>query len=154
MSTPSSRAGGLARDAGERLFRRLQQVVGGNPSAPADVDARSRWHKVTINRGPEEVLPDGRLPAPLAALGDGVEVEVTPAPGDKGTELAARLRDTAETGSGPRQQVRSALREAKQLIEAGEVLCVDPTPHGHRPATAGGAIVETATKHAGGEGAL
>jgi hypothetical protein len=147
-------AGGLARDAGARLFRRLQQAVGGNPAAPVDADPRSRWHKVTVNRGPEEVLPDGRLPTPLARLGEAIEVRVDPAPGGKGTELAARVRDAAKAGDDLRPQVRSALREAKQLIEAGEVLRVDPVPHGHRPPTPGGKVVEAATRRAGGEGVL
>jgi hypothetical protein len=147
-------AGGLVRDAGERLVRRLQQAVGGNPAAPADADPRSRWHKVTINRGAEDVLPDGRLPAPLASMGEAIEVRVDPAPGGKGTELAARVRDAAQSGGDLRPQVRSALREAKQLIEAGEVLRVDPVPHGPRPPTPGGKLVESATRRAGGEGVL
>jgi hypothetical protein len=37
---------------------------------------RVRWHTVTINRPPEEVAPDGRLPQPIAELGDQVEVEI------------------------------------------------------------------------------
>jgi hypothetical protein len=109
-------------------------------------------------------MPESRVPAPLAELGDLVEVEVRPAPGGKGTELRARLRSPEPTGvastaarlSGddPRQRVRIALREAKQLIEVGEVLRVDPTPHGRRTSTPTGAIVEAATKRAGGEGVL
>lgn len=109
-------------------------------------------------------MPDNQVPRPLDQLGDLVEVEVRPAPGGKGSELRARLRTPEPTGiasaaarlSGddPRQQVRSALREAKQLIEVGEVLRVDPAPHGQRPPTPGGAIVEAATKRAAGEGIL
>ena len=83
---------------------------------------------------------------------------------DKGTELAARLRVPEPTGSrsavarasgdGPRQRVRSALREAKQLIEVGEVLRVDPSPHGHRTASVTGSLVEAGTRRAAGEGVL
>ena len=62
---------------------------------------------------------------------------------------AARL-----SGNDPRQRVRAALREAKQLIEVGEVLRVDPAPHGRRSPTPTGAVVEAATKRAGGEGLL
>ena len=51
-----------------------------------------RWLSVTINRKPEDVAPDGLLPEPLAVLGDAIEVRIREAPGDKGTELAARLR--------------------------------------------------------------
>jgi hypothetical protein len=46
------------------------------------------------------------------------------------------------------------LRQAKQLIEVGEVLRVDPTPHGHRTATPTGELVEVATSRAPGEGVL
>jgi hypothetical protein len=109
-------------------------------------------------------MPDSRVPAPLAELGDLVEVEVRTAPAGRGSELRARLRSPEPTGAAsaaarlsgddPRQRVRAALREAKQLIEVGEVLRVDPTPHGRRTPTPTGAIVELATKRAGGEGVL
>lgn len=152
----------LAAGGAAVLFvRQLQQRAANHGN---DADARSRWRAVTINRTPEEVMPDNQVPAPLAALGDLVEVEVAAAPGDKGSELRARLRNPEPTGAAsvaarlsgddPRQQVRAALREAKQLIEVGEVLRVDPAPHGERTPTPGGAIVELATKRAGGEGVL
>ena len=109
-------------------------------------------------------MPENRVPGPLAELGDLVEVEVRPAPGDKGSELRARLRSPEPTGAAsaaarlsgddPRQQVRVALREAKQLIEVGEVLRVDPAPHGRRSSTPVGAVVERATERAAGEGLL
>jgi hypothetical protein len=143
------------------VLRRLQRRAA--TDAGRDTGPGSRWRAVTINRSPEEVMPDGP-PAPLAALGDLVEVEVRPAPGDKGSELRARLRvpepagvaSTAArlTGHDPRQRVRAALREAKQLIEVGEVLRVDPAPHGRRTATPGGALVDLATDRAPGEGLL
>jgi hypothetical protein len=44
-------------------------------------ETRDRWHALTINRPPEEVAPEGRLPEPLAALGDTIEVRTRPAPG-------------------------------------------------------------------------
>jgi hypothetical protein len=144
------------------LVREFQRRSGGGHGG-AD-EPRSRWRAVTINRSRDEVMPDGRVPGPLAELGDQVEVEVREALGGKGTELRARLRSPEPTGvasaaarlSGddPRQRVRAALREAKQLIEVGEVLRVDPTPHGRRSATPTGAFVEAATKRAGGEGVL
>ncbi|MDZ5661766.1 hypothetical protein SFC79_08330 [Nocardioides sp. S-58] len=151
------------REAARGVVSRLQQTLAETPVAMDD-EARSRWRSVTINRRQDEVMPSGKLPGPLAALGDSVEVEVRPAPGGKGTELAARLRTAGPTGprsvpassedEDPRERVRSALREAKQLIEVGEVLRVDPAPHGHRPPTPGGKLVESATRHAGGEGVL
>lgn len=144
------------------LVRQLQRRAGGGSGEAAE--PRSRWRAVTINRAPDEVMPDNRRPGPLAELGDLVDVEVRAAPGGKGTELRARLKSPEPTGvtsaaarlSGkdPRQRVRAALREAKQLIEVGEVLRVDPTPHGRRSATPTGAVVEAATKRAGGEGLL
>ena len=128
----------------------------------AGVEPHSRWWAVTINASPDEVMPEGRVPEPLARLGDLVQVEVSAAPGDKGAELRARLRPPTPAGSvvarlsgqDPRQQVRSALREAKQLIEVGEVLRVDPVPHGTRSPTPTGRLVELATKRAAGEGVL
>jgi hypothetical protein len=159
VATTAVVAGGVAAAV---VVRQLQRrVLGG--AGPA-AEPRSRWRAVTINRRPEEVMPESRVPGPLAELGDLVEVEVRAAPGGKGSELRARLRSLEPTGvasaaarlSGddPRQRVRSALREAKQLIEVGEVLRVDPTPHGRRTATPTGALVEAATKRAGGEGVL
>jgi hypothetical protein len=140
------------------LWRRSKQ------KRPADGEARSRWRTVTVHADPEDVMPGGQPPAPFADLGDRVEVEVSVAPGGKGTELRARLRAAEPTGvaatvlrlSGKdlRQELRSALREAKQLIEVGEVLRVDPTPHGHRTHTPQGKLIEAATKLTGGEGVL
>lgn len=143
------------------VVRRLQQR---SASAPEQASgSRARWRAVTINRSPEEVMTD-RVPGPLAELGDLVEVEVRAAPGGRGSELRARLREPEPTGvasaaarltgDDPRQRVRAALREAKQLIEVGEVLRVDPTPHGRRTPTPGGAFVELATDRAPGEGLL
>lgn len=125
---------------------------------------RSRWLAVTVDRPPQELWPDDELPAPLRALGAGIEVEVRPAPGDKGAEIRARLRDrgprrdTSVSGQGQDadrvRRLRRALRESKQLVEVGEVLRVDPTPHGRRSNTPMGAAVEFATKRAPEEGLL
>ncbi|MET0929801.1 MAG: hypothetical protein ABWX74_09790 [Aeromicrobium sp.] len=108
---------------------------------------------VTVLREPSDV-ETGRLPRPLADFGERIEVRVGPAPGTRGTELAARLRDRPSSGSttgrlagaDPQSELRSALRRAKQLLEVGEVLAVDPTPHGDRTATPGGVLVEAWTK--------
>lgn len=145
------------------LVRRIQRQVAG-PAGTSDGEPRSRWRAVTIYRSPQDVMPDDRVPAPLAALGDLVEVQVRPAPGDKGSELRARLRGPEPRGAAsaaarlsgddPRQQVRAALRDAKQLIEVGELLRVDPMPHGRRTLTPTGAVVDAATRRAGGEGVL
>jgi hypothetical protein len=87
-----------------------------------------RWHVVTVHRAPDEVMPRGEISGPLARLGDGVEVHVSPAPDGRGTELAARLRDgepapTARLREDDRvDALRAALRQSKQLAETGEVL--------------------------------
>ncbi|MEU0550016.1 hypothetical protein [Micromonospora sp. NPDC005979] len=92
------------------------------------------WEVVTVDRAPGQVLPDGRWPEPLRRLDGVVEVRVRPAPGDRGTELAARpLARAAATaglaahlvGDDPRLLVRRALRQVKQRAEAGEVLRAD-----------------------------
>jgi uncharacterized membrane protein len=144
------------------MWHRLSAAVRDHkPEADASRAPKSGWSSVTINRRPEELLPDGRLPAPLANLGDDVEVRIRPAPGGKGAELSARLKSQQPSGASvlsriaghdPRQNLRSALRQAKQLIEVGEVLRVDPAPHGARGEGPGGKLVALATRRAGGEG--
>jgi hypothetical protein len=108
------------------------------PSARPSEDGRGDgWHLVTINRSPEDLAPGGRVPEPIAQLGDGVEVRLRRAPGDKGTELAVRLCQSEPsavtdltvrvTGDDPREAVRTALRRTKELAETGEVLSPDLT---------------------------
>ncbi|WP_037141421.1 hypothetical protein [Rhodococcoides fascians] len=164
MSSPVSKLADAGRNAAGQLVQQLQRTLGNHGTHAGDSDPRSRWRSVTINKTPQEVMPDGRVPDPLAELGDLVEVQVRTAPGGKGTELAARLRQAEPGGLGsvgarvsgddPRQRVRTALRQAKQLIEVGEVLRVDPAPHGTRSATPTGKLIELATRRAGGEGLL
>lgn len=164
MSSPVSKMANAGRSVAGQLIHQVQRTLGSQPTHAADSEPRSRWRSVTINRSPEQVMPDGRVPDPLAALGDLVEVQVREAPGGKGTELAARLRQPEPSslssvgarmsGDDPRQQVRVALRQAKQLIEVGELLRVDPAPHGTRTATPTGKLVDLATRRAGGEGLL
>ncbi|WP_410537448.1 hypothetical protein [Streptomyces sp. KL2] len=122
-----------------------------------------RWMVVTIDRAPTDVMPHGDPPSPLDEFGDALEITVRPAPGDRGTELAARLREPASpastslpsrlAGKDPRQGVRRALREAKSLLEAGEVMLPDAPPTG-RGDTVGGKVVGLASRRAGGEGVL
>ncbi|MFS0700658.1 hypothetical protein AB6N24_11870 [Cellulomonas sp. 179-A 4D5 NHS] len=88
-----------------------------------------RWHVVTIHRDPSDVDVTATRPRPLAALGEAVELRVSPAPGDRGTELAARLRpDSGLSGSDAKdldEHVRQALRDTRCLLETGEVLRPD-----------------------------
>ena len=147
---------GVATEAGGALLGRLQHVrlpgVGQSSSADDPETAARRWRAVTVLCSPEQVGTGADLPAPLAALGNRVEVRITPAPGDRGTELAARYRDRPSDDD--LRALRSALRQAKQLIEVGEVLRVDPAPHGVRKRTPQGAALEGATARARGEGVL
>jgi hypothetical protein len=136
----------------------VKKVVGRAPSGWGEAvggahDDPRRWRVVTVNRPIAEL--EAALPAPLADLGNAVEVRLRPAPADKGTELAARLTGTREdplNGQPPLEALRSALRQAKQVAEVGYVLEADldtttrPTPL-NEP-------LRQATKHAGGEGRL
>jgi ferredoxin-NADP reductase len=93
---------------------------------------RNRWIMVTINCSPQRLASRADLPEPITRLGDAVDIKIAPAPGDRGTELGARLRDLPRTKiagmvtrrpeEDPRRMVEEALRQAKSIIEAGEVL--------------------------------
>jgi hypothetical protein len=124
--------GGLAAGGGAFLLRSrtgrrlLAGLVVGDGHAVGETT--DRWHAVTVNRSPEEVAPDGRLPDPLAELGDEIEVRIQPAPGDRGTEIHARPRGSVPSGSDLCRALRKALRETQWLLETGEVLRPDPEP--------------------------
>jgi ribosomal protein S28E/S33 len=149
-----ARAAGLAGEAGGSALKQLQhlRLPGVGPSSVTD-DARTaarRWRVVTVRTDPDQLRTT--TPAPLAAFGERLDVRVTSAPADKGAELAARFRGpVTEEDIG---DLRAALRESKQLIEVGEVLRVDPQPHGHRPPTPQGAAIEAATREARKTGVL
>ncbi|WP_033667240.1 hypothetical protein [Salinispora fenicalii] len=125
----------LARLAGAR--RRVRAVDPRPTAQPA-----GGWAVVTVDRPPNEVLPGGRWPEPLRRLGRAVQVDVWPAPADRGTELAARIRPGTTlpglaahvAGDHPDRVVRAALRQAKQLAETGEVLRADRSPIDRGPA--------------------
>ena len=107
-----------------------------------------RWRALTIDRPVEEISPGGQLPEALAALGSNVEVDIHAAPGDWGTEVAVRWvgPKKAANGEDPRDVVRRALREVKQLAEVGEVLQAEPRPEGKRPPTPTGWMVDKAER--------
>jgi len=126
--------------------------------------AETGWLVVTVYKQPTDVSIE-QLPQPLAEYGDRIEVRVRPAADGKGTELAARFMNAPQPsgvsgavakvlGTDPHAGLRSALRKAKQLIEVGEVLKVDPVPHGKRTATPGGALLEAVTRRADKGGVL
>ena len=156
------------RGRGALLLRRRTaarlagNVVASNGRANGRDGQQDRWHAVTVNRPPEEVSSEGRLPDPLAELGDRIEVQIRPAPGDRGTEIHARVRGTVSSGlskvqarmSGedPRGTLRRALRETQWLLETGEVLKPD-TPPSTKP-TPGGKLIGLATSRSWKEGRL
>jgi hypothetical protein len=117
---------GLTR--GGDIIESTVRKIAGTATTRARTD---RWNVVTVNRPPQEVMPDGRLPGPLAEMASEIEVQVRPAPADKGSELAARITRPADgNGHDPdakhaddqRERLRTALRHAKMLLETGEVL--------------------------------
>ncbi|MEZ3183114.1 hypothetical protein KYY02_31980 [Streptomyces pimonensis] len=128
----------------------------------SDDRAGDRWLTVTVNRPTADVRQDGKLPDALQRLAEEIDVRVRPAPGDRGTELAARFKEPVSAvstsvpgrlaGRDPRQELRRALRDAKALLEAGEVLRPDAPPT-TRP-TPGGKLIELLGRRSGGEGVL
>ncbi len=163
----SAKAAAAAATAAASIGLAVTQVKRSRARASKpDVAAgpQNRWRAVTVNKPAAEVAPDGQIPEPLAALGDRIEVRITPAPDGKGTEIAARLVSPEPAGTAalphrlaghdPRQDVRSALRESKALIEVGEVLRMDPRSAGKRTSTPSGKLLDAVTKRARAEGML
>lgn len=105
-----------------------------------------RWHSITVNREPEEV---GSQPQPLHDLGETIQIRVRPAPGGRGTEIAARCVDAGPDGV---RALRRALRETRTLVETGELLLPDAPPTTRR--TPLGAPLAYATRHGRQEGRL
>jgi hypothetical protein len=108
------------------------------PQMTRDRAPKNRWIMVTVNCSPQRLASRADLPDPITRLGDAVDIKIAPAPGDRGTEIGARLRDLPRTKiagmvrrrpeEDPRLMVEEALREAKAIIEAGEVLRPDWPP--------------------------
>ena len=65
----------------------------GRMTPPIPRDERGRWRVVTIARPAEDLA---ELPAPLADLGDAVEVQLSPAPGGRGTDCLLYTSDAAD----------------------------------------------------------
>lgn len=149
----TSEAAATAVTAVTAVLRKVVMRAPRGWPAPRNEDDPGRWHVVTVNRSLEE-LADG-VPEPLADMGDAVEVRLRPAPGDKGTEVMARLiGGGAEMmdGEEPVRALRSALRRAKQVAEVGWVL--EPDRQTTTRPTPLNAPLRQATKHARGEGRL
>ena len=135
-------AGGLAAGV-SATARKLRTMV-------EQRNGPGRWLAVTVLRPVAEVEGSEAL-APLRALGPDVQSELREAPGGRGTEMAARW----EVGRGRSpDELRRLLREAKQVLEVGEVLVATPRPEGRRPTTPGGQLVDAAERRADGKGVL
>lgn len=141
----------------------IRRVIRQTPAARSLREPQDRWLVLTVNRPQEEIAPQNVWPEPLAELGDEVDIELRRAPANKGTEIAVRQRNPESgssatlsriAGTSQVQKIRSALRKTKQLLETGEVLKVDPQPHGERKPTPGSAVIAIATRRAGREGVL
>jgi len=154
MTSSIGNVASLAVRAAGSVVRHVRAAVNPSTARPAGAgQPASGWLVVTLFIQPSDI-DTAKLPAPLAEFGERIEVRVRPAADGKGTELAARLRDRRRsgtalsrlTGNDPQADLRSALRRSKQLIEVGEVLAVDPAPHGERTATPGGVLLEAWTR--------
>lgn len=131
------------------------------PAPSRDPLEAGRWLGVTINRPPDEIAPGGRVPEPLAEID--AEVRMNKAPGGRGTEVYARPRERAGAGPAvvlarlrgddPRTSVRTALREAKSLLETGDVLRSDEEIATTRP-TLPGKVLDMALGRASEGGRL
>lgn len=111
-----------------------------------------RWNVVTIQVA-DGALDESTLPAPVRELGDAIHWRTDPAPAGRGVELRVRA-DSSAPEPVSRDRIRIALREAKQLLEVGEVLQMDPRAHGARSATPSGALMDSIAGKSGGKGIL
>jgi hypothetical protein len=111
--------------------------------APRSDDSGRRL-AVTVDRAPEEV--QSSLPEDLARWRDRAEISIRPAAGDKGTELVV-----TPIGDVSRHDLRLALRRAKSVLEAGEVVQPDTAPTHPGPL---GKALRLVTSRAGGGGRL
>lgn len=154
MTSSLTNAASRAARAGGSLVGQVHSAISPSAARPAGASQpASGWLAVTVFCEPSDI-DAAALPTPLAEFGGRIEVRVHPAADGKGTELAARLCDQPSSGtalnrlsgSDPQADLRSALRRVKQLLEVGEVLAVDPAPHGKRTATPGGTLLEAWTK--------
>ncbi|WP_157647685.1 hypothetical protein [Actinomycetospora chiangmaiensis] len=122
------------------------------PAGEEEVARPGRWLKVTVYRQPDEVRAEVDGSGALSRMRHEIEVIVDPAPGDKGTELAAR--PTASDGGSVelRRAIRAALRETKSVLECGEV--VEPSRPGSSHPGPAGQVLRAVTARAWGEGRL
>lgn len=133
-----------------------RSLVKGHRDSDGDAPHPHGWKAVTVLGDADGFQSGGRYPEPLQRVADALEIRLEPAPGDKGFEVHARVREGAAfpTDDDPGRTLRTALRDAKQVFETGEVLQATPRPHGERPTTLLGGAVDAAEDDAKGEGVL
>ena len=130
-----------AQKAAQKVAKR---ILAGD-EGPHRGKGADRWHAATVNLPPERVAGDGTAPPPLRDM-SGIEVRMQQAPGGRGTEIYVRSTG-AEVAD-----VRKALREAKSLLEVGDVLLPDYPPT--TQSTLLNKPIRTATEHGREEGRL
>jgi hypothetical protein len=139
---------GAAAVAGAGAAPAVRRAMRARRPPAEDMD---RWHAVTVLCPPKEA--EARRDTPLAALGDAVEVSVRQAPGERGSEVRARLAPAVAAGddAGERlEELRTALRETRQVLEIGWVVNAD-RPTTNRP-TPLNAPLRAAIAHGKGRG--
>jgi hypothetical protein len=137
----------------DRAVGAVRGLVGVSARPPRpEVDPPGRWLAVTVYRRPDDVRSQVDGTGPLSGMRGEIELTVRPAPGDKGTELAAR--PTAPDGGSVdvRRRLRAALRETKSILECGEV--VEPSRPGSSHPGPAGQVLRAVTRRAWGEGRL
>lgn len=113
------------------------------------VHSVEQWHPITVNRDIADVTLDNEDLQPLLALGKAIELQIRPAPGAQGTEIAGRIISDGLTNMEARNlllRLRTALRDTQWLLETGEVLQADKPPSTHRTLT--GLPLDFVTRHA------
>lgn len=113
----------------KRTIRRAVVGAGAATAGLALVGLQSRKHRsstrsyaVVVNLDEDKLCPQGEhLTPPLERLAEFAEVRLRRAPNGRGTQVLAVARRSGV-------DVRARLREAKQLLETGEVLWSDPWP--------------------------
>ncbi len=136
-----------------RDFEKLPEFMAHLESVKSSGDGRSHW----VARGPAgstvewdaEILEDvvdqhiAWRSVEDADVDNSGSIRFTPAPGDRGTEVAVELEYSPPAGAvgatvaklfgeEPNQQLRDDLRRFKQVLETGQVVVSEGTPDGTR----------------------
>jgi hypothetical protein len=103
----------LAAAAAAALGSTTYRIISRRRSGGASTGRR---HVITVNRPLAEIAEV--LPEPLTAFDGALEVQLRPAPADRGTEIFVRAVDGAVSDG----DIRRLLRESRSLLEVGDVL--------------------------------